>query len=658
MDKSLELLNINSAGVEKELDNKNDSEIYDEAVKIEDLSQKVEYLKNCLDKSHKSLNKSRYYLASLIKDSEPKLAFFQFFKVVKNSIFYTDNYLLYASLMIEKKAWVYAKQILEAAIMICPATDEQALSQIKSLLSQVQEKISTNEEDSSTSEFKNIEAIIPNAYWVLEQFYYRDNIKLAAYYPFKLLNFFPNDYKIHKTVFKGLSLIDNPMLYETYISFLNKNNEIGENYKNLYLGLTYYNLSKFEQSIHLLSKISEDDECFEDACVYLSLNYLFKEDIENVSDILEKTKTSIEPLYLAISFISFSILEVKINLPKSPNHNEISLEINRIILKLLRLNKKEYALYVINQLKKINIDSTLPILTLLLAETFIKENMLDIAKELLKECNDPEKHRLISWIYRIEDKSELANKELAEYRSKLLFKKSKNRTIQYQLINIDLPEEIPEDKDEILAVLEDGYSQIKKIKGEIQLEYGINKDTCFEANCHECCTKTFPLVSFTEYLYMRKWLDGQDEQYKNKIYEESIKLVTLFKETYKKEPQFIAVKDTLFQNSYPRDYSFTCPFLVENKCSVYPAQPFICRTFGYSSSNLDGIRFRGCNYFSRQLHSATELSNIRKIINENSCLNFVSELDKKLIDKHILASIPVWFSHSHEEILEIIKGLN
>ncbi len=660
MDKSLELLNVNSAGVENTFDDKTDNEVYDEAVKIKDLTSRIEYLKSYVNKSDKKcLSKSTYYLISLVKVNEPELAFIYLFKIIRASIIFIDNYLLYADLAIEQKSWLHAKAVLEAAIMLCPAIDEQSLTKIRSLLSQVQEKILNNEEDSSLNRFRDIEAVLPNVYWVLEQLYYKSEIKLATYYPFKLLNLFPNDYEIHKAVFKGLSLIDYPMIYEVYIGFLNKNTEVCENYKNLYLGLIYYNLSRFEQSIQFLSKVPENDKHIVDAYIYLSLIYLLKEDVEKASKILEKLKTSLEPIYLAISFIHFAILGIKVALPELQNHNEISYEINKIVFKLLKLDKEKYAISLINKMKKIDIDSSLPNLIPVLVETFIKEKKINIAKELLQECNHLEKHRLNSWIYRIEGNDDLANRELIEYRSKCLFSKPRNKSIQFQLMNIDLPEKILEHEDEILNAVEAAYSQIKMIKEEIQLESGINKNTCFEASCQDCCKKTFPRVSFVEYLYMRKWLDKQDEKFRNKIYEESNKLIKSYEEQYKTAPKFIIGKDVFFKGSYPRDYTFTCPFLQEDKCTIYPAQPFTCRTYGYSLfGSANGVAFKGCNYFFEQMLSATALSPIRKVINMNSHMNFVSELDKKLINKHILASIPVWFAHSHEEIMEIVKDLD
>ena len=110
------------------------------------------------------------------------------------------------------------------------------------------------------------------------------------------------------------------------------------------------------------------------------------------------------------------------------------------------------------------------------------------------------------------------------------------------------------------------------------------------------------------------------------------------------------------QKEYPLGFQFECPCLGDNKCNVYNNRPFTCRAYGYSS--MDGIRYKGCSYFFEQFKGATKLNAIRKVLDMNSFINYASEVDEKLIGKHVIAPIPVWFASTHEENIEKIKQLN
>ena len=40
----------------------------------------------------------------------------------------------------------------------------------------------------------------------------------------------------------------------------------------------------------------------------------------------------------------------------------------------------------------------------------------------------------------------------------------------------------------------------------------------------------------------------------------------------------------------PAKKFYTCPFLIDGACSIYPARPIICRTFGLMSFNAKGVK--------------------------------------------------------------------
>ena len=102
------------------------------------------------------------------------------------------------------------------------------------------------------------------------------------------------------------------------------------------------------------------------------------------------------------------------------------------------------------------------------------------------------------------------------------------------------------------------------------------------------------------------------------------------------------------------DFIFDCPCLGEKGCNVYEGQPFMCRAYGYGSTN--SVELRSCTYFTEQIKAANDLTHERKVINIFQLSKFAELLDKKLIKIDVIAPIPVWFAQSHEETLKKIKA--
>ena len=130
----------------------------------------------------------------------------------------------------------------------------------------------------------------------------------------------------------------------------------------------------------------------------------------------------------------------------------------------------------------------------------------------------------------------------------------------------------------------------------------------------------------------------------------------MYKSRYGKEPPFMTGDNIDLRKGYPKEFVFECPNLGDNKCNVYEARPFTCRAYSYSS--LDGVRYKGCDYFYKQFKKATKLSDVRKIINMASFFNFVKKTDEKLVGKRIFAPIPVWFAQSYDETMKKINELS
>ncbi len=120
--------------------------------------------------------------------------------------------------------------------------------------------------------------------------------------------------------------------------------------------------------------------------------------------------------------------------------------------------------------------------------------------------------------------------------------------------------------------------------------------TCFEEQkpyifCHKGCSKCcrnaeFPF-SFLEFKYIIIGFMNLDKETQDKI-ENNISKVAEEKENYKGEPPFF----------------YTCPFLINDQCSVYNYRGIVCRTFGLLSAkegnaNITKVPFcinEGLNY--------------------------------------------------------------
>lgn len=655
MKESLKLLNVQSSGIEgigsvTSL-KKSDEEIFNEASNLSSQTEKETYLRKALEKVPVGYVRSKRCLAEIIKKTDPKYAC----ELVMSASQYLpedpENYLLFSEIAVEHEAWTVAKDSLEVAMWLCAENKSTVLEKIKVLFNMVLKKISSNEKDSSKNGFWYNKSL--DKYWVLERLYYLAKANKLVYHAFKLLEVFSKDIKNYQVVFKALTLIDKKEAFYQFIDYVDKHLVGDKLNKNLYLGMSYYELFDFERSIIYLEKAMEVDPMFPRTLLYLALNCLMKKDFKEFCLISEKIIPVAEPLFIAVYFIFAAVAGSKLDKIKFPDQKNISKEISVIVDRLLKNKQLETVISLADKFKKLDYYLILPFLQLYLGEVLIKNDHLGPARQVLESCNDSEVFRLYAWIYRLEGKENLAEEELIKYRKNWI--PDKNESIQTHLVNLDLPGQVPDNTDKIFEAIKSAYSQAKELTRKMDLEYGLNAMTCIETGCQDCCTKTFPYISFIEYFYMRKWLDKQPEEFKNQIYEQSLQIVSLYKEKYKKDPPFLLKDTTNFKEKYPSDFVFRCPYLGENKCNVYEARPFTCRSYSYGSS--DRLKYMGCNYFFEQLKGATKLNNTRKIINTASFVEFAKLCDEKLVGKSIIAPIPVWFAQSHEQTLEKIKKL-
>lgn len=144
--------------------------------------------------------------------------------------------------------------------------------------------------------------------------------------------------------------------------------------------------------------------------------------------------------------------------------------------------------------------------------------------------------------------------------------------------------------------LADVYQEISKIQESVAQSQKINKETCFNASCTDCCIYTPPMVTKLEFEYIKAHHDIKpflaQAQANQKDHEEKfsskLRIVDLDKE------------DKLQTN--PHDFAHPCPFLDENKsCSIHEHRPFACRYYGLST--IDGKSVQACSYYLEQYPS-------------------------------------------------------
>ena len=438
------------------------------------------------------------------------------------------------------------------------------------------------------------------------------------------------------------------------LNYTSENISLNNENKNYLSGLMNYALQDFDKAIENLKEITTLNKRDSKAQLYLSIIYLIKNDMKNFTTTFDFIVPGREPSFTALYFVYSVLSNNAFNEDDFGDKKNISREIAKIVLKIHKYGDKKLASKIVNNFKTLGFTETLSYVKLFLTEFLIKENDIEAAKIYIADCNNNEAHRLYSWIHRLEEKGAEAEAELVKYRKDI--PKNQDAGVNYELLNLNLPEEVPESEEEILDLISKAYLEAREIIKKIDLEYGTDSMTCLETGCQDCCKKTFPFISYIEYLFMKRWLDKQDEEFKNQIYEKSVQIVNQFKEKYKREPAFVSNQDiTENRTLYPGDFKFDCPYLGDNKCNVYEARPFMCRAFGFGSMN--GTKFKGCDYFLEQFKRANNLTNTRKLINIESFNEFARNVDFKLIGKKIIAPIPVWFAQSHEETLKKINKL-
>lgn len=651
MKETLNILKTNSSGLEdresvaKTI--RTDNEIIKKANSIDNIQEKENYLFEELKDLPTGFVKSKILLSEIIRDKNLKLACELLISASYYSPLEPRIYIQYAKIALKNNAFKVAKSAIEASIWVFDGLNKELASEISKLEEELILK-SENEKDSNDSFWSNK---VLNKMSVLERLELQSSPRTLIKYCFKLLDKFPEDTENLYYVFSTLSSLDKKAPLEKFILYVEKYLVNDEKNRSIYLGLAYFRLFEFEKSIELLMNILKSDPINPRCLLFLSLNHLLmgnEKSFINVSSMIIPTSDS---LFMSVYFINCAFSGFDMDKKEFPNQKEISKSTSKLLDLLLKNEQFKVVEHILSSFKNLDYYSILPSLPFYFCEVFILNKSLEYAKNVLDGLSNPEVYRFKAWIYRVEGKNDQAEEELLTFRKSLDLSK---KSFMCKLISVDFPEVIPSGEEEIFAVIQKSYKEVKDLIASIDLEYGIETLTCIETACQDCCKKTFPFVSYVEYLYMRNWSDNQTEEYQKNIFSKSVDIVNRFKKQCGKESLFV-VGDKNVRDEFPMDFFFDCPYLGDNKCNVHEARPFTCRAYGYGSE--DGVKYKGCNYLYDQYKYATGLHDSRKVVNVDSFYEFTSEIDKKLIGGKILAPIPAWFAQSHEETVEIIKSL-
>lgn len=652
MKESLEILGIKASGLdearEDSLLNKSlsDAETYKS---LKDLSEeeKETYLKELLEKYPHGHIDSKLLLADIVKEKDLDLAYNMIYSAIISDPTSSKGFYSYAALANMYNAFDIGIKSIEVAEWLSFKTDPSQLKEsILTLKASLLEEKSSGVPDNSKSKFWYTKAL--DKEWVLKKIYFESNHKKLIKYCKQLISREEAPKKDFEDAIKALGLIKEETSINEVNEYISKSS-LQEPEKNYLLGLCSYFNSNFIQAKESFLQTIKKDPLNSKVMLYLSLSYLHLRDEANFIRYSQLILPESENIFNASFIISSALSKQPISNTPYPNSKKISEEISLIFESLISEDQYPLTVEIEKNFRDLGFYSIVLYLDLYLAEVFINHNDLQKAKEILASSDHHESHRIKAWIYRIEGNEEASEKELIEYRKNL--KANKNTAFNCKLINIDLPEVPPKEIEEQLKLVEYAYKKTKEIITDLEIEYGLNSMTCIETKCQDCCTKTYPFISYIEYMLIRSWLETQDISLKNEISKNSQEIISAFKEKYSTEPEFIIGEAE--KKYYPRDFTFNCPCLGDNKCNIYEVRPFTCRSYAFTSP--DGYRFKGCNYFFEQFRSATTLHDYRKILNMQSFTDFSLKIDKEIFGKKVSGPIPLWFAGNHEETMRKVN---
>ncbi len=197
-----------------------------------------------------------------------------------------------------------------------------------------------------------------------------------------------------------------------------------------------------------------------------------------------------------------------------------------------------------------------------------------------------------------------------------------------------------------------------EIQEAIHKQAGLESSTCEYFSCTDCCKYTFPVMSYTEFLYLKNWLVANNYPL-GELEQRCAEIQSQYESQYGE--RFKVLDKNLPENNIrgienPHNFKYTCPFLDNaGRCSCYAARPLLCRGFGLSTDN--GISTKSCQYFIKQYdHGANadadrdvyDLRQVQALARASdrhlSASNSVAESLSTPGEKVLSGTIVAWFS--------------
>lgn len=257
------------------------------------------------------------------------------------------------------------------------------------------------------------------------------------------------------------------------------------------------------------------------------------------------------------------------------------------------------------------------------------------------------KRFLLALYYRRNNEPDKAEQEYLNY----LKENPIDETRNYHIKHLGIKEfYMPQD------VLNNWASVLKEYdanQNEAELRAGLAPNTCDYFSCSDCCSYTFPLMSKTEFLHLKKWMQENDYPIEE-IIEKSKLIQKQHKEIFGEELPIVDKSKDEFKErgaENPNDFKYDCPFLSkEGRCTCYEARPILCR--GYGSSSDNDFAVKACNYYRVQYQAKANPDNDRWVVDLREIQMLARSSDFYLSKdseqsgqfKEPKATIPAWFS--------------
>ena len=285
-----------------------------------------------------------------------------------------------------------------------------------------------------------------------------------------------------------------------------------------------------------------------------------------------------------------------------------------------------------------------------LADELLNFKFIDFCNgvENIEQRQEAERVRLLAFYYRVTGDKEKSEEYMMRYRK-----------IMPADISIDLsPEMRPKANPSYFPAAEtlsnwgQVLDEVVSTQKEVLETTGLHEDTCAYFNCSDCCNYTSPHMSLTEYLYLKDWAEKNDYPLEE-VRERARQIQNEHKAKFGDElkiidKSFIENRKKGVEN--PHGFKYSCPFLIDKRCSIYEARPLLCRGFGLSSD--DNLAVKTCNFYLGQYTHNCSRDNERYVYDLRPVQQMATESDrylaksKNLDKKELKGTIVAWLSQS------------